>query len=57
MLDPAAQTVIINSGDGLKTLDAVGGPGGGSGGGRTAIRPTLAAFEAYEASLADRLAS
>jgi threonine synthase len=50
VLDPAAETVIINSGDGLKTLDAVAGPDAG----RPAIRPTLAAFEAYEASLADR---
>jgi threonine synthase len=41
-LDPDAETVIINSGDGLKTLDAVSGvvrvP--------TAISPTLAAFQA-----------
>ena len=40
-LDPEAETVIINSGDGLKTLDAVAPavtvP--------TAIRPTLEAFE------------
>jgi threonine synthase len=40
VLDPDAETVIINSGDGLKTLDAVSSvvhvP--------TAIRPTLAAF-------------
>jgi threonine synthase len=40
-LDPAAQTVIINSGDGLKTLDAVRGavtvP--------APIRPSLQAFE------------
>jgi threonine synthase len=46
-LDPDAETVIINSGDGLKTLDAVAGgvniP--------SAIRPTLDAFEAFEASL------
>jgi threonine synthase len=39
-LDPSAETVIINSGDGLKTLDAVAGavpvP--------AAIRPTLEAF-------------
>jgi threonine synthase len=54
LLDPAAETVIINSGDGLKTLDAVAGPGasGQAAAGRGAIRPTLAAFEAYEASLA-----
>jgi threonine synthase len=44
-LDPAAETVIINSGDGLKTLDAVAGPA------PAAIRPTLAAFEEFEASL------
>ena len=41
-LDPDAETVIINSGDGLKTLDAVSGvvrvP--------TAISPTLEAFQA-----------
>jgi threonine synthase len=41
-LDPDAETVIINSGDGLKTLDAVSGvvhvP--------DAISPTLAAFQA-----------
>jgi threonine synthase len=54
VLDPSAETVIINSGDGLKTLDAAAGPASG---GRAAIRPTLTAFEAYEASLTDRLAS
>jgi threonine synthase len=40
-LDPEAETVIINSGDGLKTLDAIAGvvtvP--------TAIKPTLEAFQ------------
>ncbi|MGO8882761.1 MAG: threonine synthase [Streptosporangiaceae bacterium] len=44
-LDPEAETVIINSGDGLKTLDAVAGA-------LTApapIRPTLEAFAALEA--------
>jgi threonine synthase len=46
-IDPGAETVIINSGDGLKTLDAVAGPAGGL----SAIRPSLAAFEAFEASL------
>ena len=44
-LDPDAETVIINSGDGLKTLDAVSGvvyvP--------APIRPTLAAFEKSQA--------
>jgi threonine synthase len=43
-LDPGAETVIINSGDGLKTLDAVAGA-------LTApapIRPTLEAFVALE---------
>jgi threonine synthase len=53
LLDPAAETVIINSGDGLKTLDAVsvaGGPG-------SAIRPTLAAFEAFESNPPEPLAS
>ena len=44
-LDPAGETVIINSGDGLKTLDAVAGPAA-----PPAIRPTLAAFEEFEAS-------
>jgi threonine synthase len=53
LVDPAAETVIINSGDGLKTLDAAAVPGGG----RAAIRPTLAAFEAFEASQAGLLAS
>ncbi|MFI0355970.1 threonine synthase [Actinomadura sp. 9N407] len=41
-LDPAAETVIINSGDGLKTLDAISsqvGPGAN-------IAPTLEAFRA-----------
>jgi len=49
LLDPGAETVIINSGDGLKTLDAVasGAPAGPS-----AIRPTLEAFEAWESSRA-----
>jgi threonine synthase len=50
LLDPGAETVIINSGDGLKTLDAVGSPYGA--GGPAAIRPTLEAFEAWEASRA-----
>jgi threonine synthase len=42
-LDPAAETVIINSGDGLKTLDAVtrAVP-------RTSIRPSLRAFAELE---------
>jgi threonine synthase len=44
-LDPGAETVIINSGDGLKTLDAVASvaPAG------PPIRPRLADFEAFEA--------
>jgi threonine synthase len=46
VLDPDAETVIINSGDGLKTLDAVAAPAG------AAIRPTLEAFEAWESSYA-----
>jgi threonine synthase len=46
LLDPAAETVFINSGDGLKTLDAVG-----SGFLREPIRPSLAEFEAFEVSL------
>jgi threonine synthase len=40
LLDPDAETVIINSGDGLKTLDAVAGEVRTSG----PIRPTLAEF-------------
>jgi threonine synthase len=46
-VDPAARTVIINSGDGLKTPDAVAGS-------IPALNPipaTLEAFEALEASL------
>jgi threonine synthase len=53
VLDPGAETVFINSGDGLKTLDAVGtraGSGGRPGAG--GIRPTLEAFEAWESSRA-----
>jgi threonine synthase len=49
-LDPDAETVIISSGDGLKTLDAVSPAGPGPGGAPAAIRPTLAAFEAWESS-------
>jgi threonine synthase len=45
-LDPAAETVIINSGDGLKTLDAVAAAMPA----RTPIRPTLAAFAELEAA-------
>ncbi|WP_153532577.1 threonine synthase [Actinomadura macrotermitis] len=41
-LDPAAETVIINSGDGLKTLDAVAPVVGPS----ANIAPSLAAFRA-----------
>jgi threonine synthase len=44
-LDPEARTVIINSGDGLKTPDAVAIPG------LAPIPATLAAFEALEPSL------
>ena len=47
-LDPAAETVIINSGDGLKTLDAVADVAGGI----APIRPTLDSFLAFEAGLA-----
>ena len=46
-LDPGAETVIINSGDGLKTLGAVAAPAG------AAIRPTLEAFESWESSYAE----
>jgi threonine synthase len=44
LLDPGAETVIINSGDGLKTLDAVAGSVVTSG----PIRPALAAFAQLE---------
>ena len=40
-LDPGAETVIINSGDGLKTLDAIAGAVDVP----AAIRPTLEAFQ------------
>jgi threonine synthase len=40
-LDPGAETVIINSGDGLKTLDAITGAVDVP----AAIRPTLEAFQ------------
>jgi threonine synthase len=53
LLDPGAETVIINSGDGLKTLDTVASRAGA----RPAIRPTLAEFEAFEAAAAEPLAS
>ena len=46
VLDPGEETVIINSGDGLKTLDSVAAPAG------AAIRPTLEAFESWESSYA-----
>ena len=48
LLDPDAETVIINSGDGLKTLDAVASalPA------MAPIRPTLEAFAAAESALA-----
>jgi threonine synthase len=49
LLDPGAETVIINSGDGLKTLDAAGAGAPAAG---AAIRPTLEAFEAWESSRA-----
>jgi threonine synthase len=45
-LDPEAETVIINSGDGLKTLDAVAGTFPPV----SPIRPTLEAFAAFESS-------
>jgi threonine synthase len=47
LLDPGAETVIINSGDGLKTLDSVAGLAAAP----AAIRPTLAAFRQFEDSL------
>jgi threonine synthase len=51
-LDPDAETVIINSGDGLKTLDAVAGsvPTAGP------IHPTLQAFIDFESSVSPRKA-
>ena len=54
LLDPGAETVIINSGDGLKTLDAMadGAPAAGAASPAAPIRPTLAAFRAFEDSLA-----
>jgi threonine synthase len=46
LLDPAAETVVLNTGDGLKTLDAVEPTTGLS----ATIRPTLDSFR--EAGLA-----
>jgi threonine synthase len=53
LLDPGAETVIINSGDGLKTLDALadGAPATAAGAPAAPIRPTLAAFRAFEDSV------
>jgi threonine synthase len=51
-LDPDAETVIINSGDGLKTLDAVAGTFPSA----APIRPTLEAFAAFESSAYPRKA-
>jgi len=45
-LDPEAETVIINSGDGLKTLDAVAGTVPPV----SPIRPTMEAFAAVESA-------
>src|SRR6202046_5701959 len=45
-LDPGAETVIINSGDGLKTLDAVAGTVASI----SPIRPSLEAFAELESS-------
>ncbi|HEY7813700.1 MAG TPA: threonine synthase [Nakamurella sp.] len=41
-LDPEAETVVFNTGDGLKTLDAIAGEVGPT----ATIKPTLGAFEA-----------
>ncbi len=41
-LDPDAETVVFNTGDGLKTLDAIAGEVGPT----ATIKPTLGAFEA-----------
>ena len=51
-LDSDAETVIINSGDGLKTLDAVAGTFPPA----APIRPTLEAFAAFESSAYPRKA-
>jgi threonine synthase len=51
-LDPDAETVIINSGDGLKTLDVVAGSVPASG----PIRPNLQAFIDFESSVPPRKA-
>ena len=48
LIDPGAETVIINSGDGLKTLDAVADESSTP----TPIGRTMAAFRAFEDSLA-----
>jgi threonine synthase len=50
VIDPDAETVIINSGEGLKTLDAVAGTAEGL----DAIAPTLSAFAELESSLTGR---
>ena len=42
LADPDAETVVLNTGDGLKTLDAVSGVVGPS----ATIRPSLDAFRA-----------
>ena len=52
-LDPGAETVIINSGDGLKTLDAVAR----SISAVSPIRPTLRAFTEFESSVLPRKAA
>ena len=52
VLDPGAETVLINSGDGLKTLDAVNGAAA-----PPPIRPSLAAFAAFQAARPDLLPS
>jgi threonine synthase len=52
LLDPGAETVIINSGDGLKTPDALADGAAGGDSAPAPIRPTLAAFRAFEDSLA-----
>jgi threonine synthase len=44
LADPDAETVVLNTGDGLKTLDAIAGVVGPS----ATIRPTLDAFRAAE---------
>ena len=49
LLDPEAETVIFNTGDGLKTLDAIADVVGPT----ATIPPTLAAFDAHRPGLTE----